>query len=154
MKKYLWIAFISMVPVIELRGAIPISQGMKLPLIYSYIVCIIANMVPVPFIYMFARKLLIWGSTKKIIGKPFSFCLNKGEKAGNKFKKSKSGAYVALALFVGIPLPGTGAWTGMLAASILKLDFKKSVISVMVGVLLAGIIMSLASFGVFNLIIK
>ena len=103
-------------------------------------------MIPVPLIYFFARKLLIWGSDKKVVGKFCSFCLNKGEKGGKKLQeKAGKGIYVALLLFVGIPLPGTGAWTGTLAASILDLDFKKSIISVILGVLLAGIIMTVLS---------
>jgi uncharacterized membrane protein len=108
-------------------------------------------MLPVPFIFFFARKVLLWGKDKKVIGKFFTFCLEKGEKGGNKLKaKAKNGLYVALLLFVGIPVPGTGAWTGTLAASILDMDFKKSVVSVMLGVILAGIIMGLLSLGLFR----
>lgn len=147
LKKYLIIFFVSMFPLIELRGAIPYAVGFNLPLLPSYIIAIIGNMLPVPFIYLFARKVLIWGSNKKYIGKFFTWCLKKGEKGGEKLKKSagNSGIFWALLIFVGIPLPGTGAWTGTLAASFLKLDFKTSVIAVTLGVLLAGIIMSLGS---------
>ena len=145
--KYLWVFLISMVPIIELRGAIPVAVGMGLPLIPSYIICIIGNMLPVPFIYFFARKVLIWGSDKPVIGKFFTFCLEKGEKGG---KKAGRGLFVALLLFVGIPLPGTGAWTGTLAASLLDMDFKSSVVAVMCGVLLAGVIMALISNGVLG----
>ncbi len=135
-----------MVPLIELRGAIPFSQFWELPIIPSYIVCIIGNMVPVPFIYLFARKVLEWGKDKPVIGKFFTFCLEKGEKGGKKLTaKAGRGLFVALMLFVGIPLPGTGAWTGTLAASILDMDFKQTVAAVMLGVLLAGIIMMTAS---------
>lgn len=149
--KYLWIFFISMVPLIELRGAIPVSQGLGLPLIPSYIVCVIGNMLPVPIIYWFARKVLVWGADKPIIGKFFSFCLEKGEKGGKKLKeKAGRGLFVALLLFVGIPVPGTGAWTGTLAASLLDMDFKSSITAVMLGVLLAGIIMGVASAGLFG----
>ena len=145
-QKYLIVFLISMVPLIELRGAIPYAVGFGLPLLPSYIIAIIGNMVPVPFIFFFARKLLIWGSDKKIIGKFCSFCLNKGEKGGKKLQdKAGKGIYVALLLFVGIPLPGTGAWTGTLAASILDLDFKKSILAVILGVLLAGTIMTVLS---------
>lgn len=149
--KYLWVFLISMVPIIELRGAIPVAVGMGLPLIPSYIICIIGNMLPVPFIYFFARKVLIWGSDKPVIGKFFTFCLEKGEKGGKKLQaKAGRGLFVALLLFVGIPLPGTGAWTGTLAASLLDMDFKSSVIAVMCGVLLAGVIMALISNGVLG----
>ena len=146
LKKYLYIFFISMVPLIELRGAIPVSQILSLPLIPSYIVCILGNMLPVPIIYLFARKVLEWGSDKPVIGKFFTFCLEKGEKGGQKLQsKAGRGLFLALLLFVGIPLPGTGAWTGTLAASILDMDFKSSILAVMSGVLLAGIIMLLVS---------
>lgn len=157
MLKYLVVFIVSMVPLIELRGAVPfgLSQllGEPLPLLPLYITCIIGNMLPVPFIFFFARKVLVWGADKKIIGKFFRFCLEKGEKGGKKLQATAGrGLYFALFLFVGIPLPGTGAWTGTLAASFLDMDFKKSVIAVMAGVILAGIIMGLASAGVFGAI--
>ena len=119
--KYLWVFFVSMVPLVELRGSIIISQGLQLPVLSSYIVAIIGNMLPVPVIYLFARKVLVWGADKPVIGKFFSWCLEKGEKGGKKLQeKAGRGLFIALLLFVGIPLPGTGAWTGTLAASILK----------------------------------
>lgn len=142
LKEYLIAFLISMVPLIELRGAVPYAILWGLPVIPSYIVCIIGNMLPVPIIFFFARKVLEWGADKPVIGKFFSFCLNKGRSGGEKLKsKAGRGLYFALFLFVGIPLPGTGAWTGTLAASILDMDFKKSVLAVMAGVVLAGIIM-------------
>ena len=151
--QYLIIFLISMVPLIELRGAIPYAIGFQLPLVPSYIICILGNMLPVPFIFLFARKILVWGSDKKVIGKFFTWCLQKGEKGGQKLQaKAGRGLYVALFLFVGIPLPGTGAWTGTLAASLLDMDFKKSTLAVMCGVVLAGIIMGLVSGGVFSFI--
>ena len=150
--KYLIVFLISMVPLIELRGAIPYAVGFKLPLLPSYVTAIIGNMLPVPFIFFFARKILEWGKDKKLTKKFFTFCLEKGNKGGKKLQE-KAGRNVdfALFLFVGIPLPGTGAWTGTLAASLLNLDFKKSVIAIMGGVVLAGIIMGLVSLGVFNI---
>ena len=142
-----------MVPLIELRGAIPYSQLFGLPLLPSYIIAVIGNMLPVPIIFLFARKVLEWGSDKPVIGKFFSFCLEKGHKGGQKLKeKAGKGLPIALLLFVGIPLPGTGAWTGTLAASLLDMDFKSSVIAVMLAVLLAGIIMGAASAGLFGAI--
>lgn len=148
---YLIVFLVSMVPLIELRGAIPVSQGMGLPLLQSYIIAIVGNMLPVPIIYFFARKVLVWGSNKKFIGKFFTFCLVKGEKGGKKLQaKAGKGLFLALLLFVGIPLPGTGAWTGTLAASLLDMDFKSSILAVMLGVLLAGIIMAAASAGFFG----
>ena len=144
---YLVVFFVSMVPLIELRGAIPISQIGHLPIIQSYIIAIIGNMLPVPIIYLFARKVLEWGADKPLIGGFFSWCLEKGEKGGKKLQqKAGRGLFLALLLFVGIPLPGTGAWTGTLAASILDMDFKSTVVAVMLGVLLAGVIMMVLSF--------
>ena len=134
LRKYLWIFFISMVPLIELRGAIPYAKFMNMPMLNAYIVAIIGNMIPVPFIYFFARKVLEWGSDKPVIGGFFTWCMQKGEKGGQKLQASA----------------GTGAWTGTLAASLLDMDFKSSVIAVMGGVLLAGIIMWFASAGAFG----
>ena len=158
MLHYIIVFLISMVPLIELRGAIPYAVGVNnlggnMNMVVVYILAIIGNMLPVPFIYLFARKILEWGKDKKFIGKFFTFCLEKGEKGGKKLQaKAGKGLFVALMLFVGIPLPGTGAWTGTLAASMLDMDFKKSVIAVMLGVIIAGVIMGLASMGVFGAI--
>ena len=150
---YLIIFFISMVPLIELRGAIPYAVGFGLPLVPSYIICILGNMLPVPIIFLFARKVLEWGADKPVIGKFFTFCLEKGHKGGVKLQeKAGKGRFVALLLFVGIPVPGTGAWTGTLAASLLDMDFKSSVIAVLLGVVLAGVIMGLLSAGLFGAI--
>lgn len=156
LKHYLIVFFISMVPLIELRGAIPyaigfIEAGIPLSLPLCYVIAIAGNMLPMPFIFFFARKVLEWGKDKKFIGKFFTFCLEKGHKGGEKLKeKAGRGLFWALLLFVGIPLPGTGAWTGTLAASILDMDFKSSVLAVILGVILAGIIMGVLSMGVFG----
>ena len=123
--KYLIVAFVSMVPIVELRGAIPIAEGLGLNIFIYYPIAIIFNMLPVPIIYLFARKVLEWGKDKKIIGKFFTWCLEKGEKGGEKLKQT--------------------AGERTLAASFLNLDFKTSVSAVALGVILAGIIMSLGS---------
>ena len=146
MKNYIYIFLIAMVPLIELRGAIPIAYAIhtanpdfNIPL--SYLIIAIGNMLPVPFIFFFARKVLEWGKDKRFIGRFFTWCLEKGEKGGQKLQeKAGRGLYWALVLFVGIPLPGTGAWTGTLAASFLDMDFKKSVLAVIGGVVLASVI--------------
>lgn len=155
--KILLVLLVSMVPLIELRGAIPIAIGMDLgiPEWAVLIIALIGNIIPVPIIYLFARRVLEWGVKSR--WKPFKnfcvFCLEKGKKAGDKLlKKAKSGVYFALFLFVAIPIPGTGAWTGTLAASILDLDFKKSMFAIIAGVLTAGLIMLLVSLGVFKVI--
>ncbi len=151
LKEYLIAFFISMVPLIELRGGVPYAIAIGLPVVPAYVVCIIGNMLPVPIIFLFARKVLEWGKDKKYIGKFFTFCLEKGHKGGEKLKeKAGKGLFWALLIFVGIPLPGTGAWTGTLAASILDMDFKSSVMAVLLGVVLAGCIMGLASAGVLG----
>ena len=149
--KYLYVFFVSMVPLIELRGAIPIGVGLGLPLSTVYIISIIGNMLPGPFIYLFARAVLEWGKDKPVIGKFFTFCLEKGEKGGKKLQATAGrGLVIALLLFVGIPLPGTGAWTGTLAASILDMKFRDTLIACMGGVLLAGVIMGSVSAGLFG----
>ena len=152
--KYLLVFLVSMVPLIELRGAVPIALGMDLPVLETYIVCILGNMLPVPLIYFFARKVLVWGADKKYIGKFFRFCLEKGERGGQKLTRAagRGGLFVALMLFVGIPLPGTGAWTGTLAASFLNMGIKSTALAVSLGVIIAGVIMGFASTGVFNII--
>ena len=154
LQKYLFVFLVSMVPLIELRGAIPIAAGMGLDSLTSYIICVIGNMLPVPFIYFFARKVLVWGADKKYIGKFFRFCLEKGEKGGQKLRSTagRGGLFVALMLFVGIPIPGTGAWTGTLAASFLNMGIKSTALAVSLGVVIAGLIMALASTGVFSII--
>ena len=146
-KHCLIVFLVSMVPIIELRGAIPYGVGFGLPLWLTYIVAIVGNMLPVPLIYFFARKVLHWGADKKYIGKFFSYCLEKGEAAGHRLMKraGRGGLFLALMLFVGIPIPGTGAWTGTLAASFLDMGIKTTALSVSLGVIIAGIIMGAAS---------
>lgn len=155
MWNYIYVFLIAMVPLIELRGAIPVAYTIKATmenpenfnLVLAYIVIALGNMVPVPLIFFFARRVLEWGKDKKVIGRFFTWCLKKGEKGGQKLQaKAGHGLYIALLLFVGIPLPGTGAWTGTLAASFLDMDFKKSVLAIIGGVALAGIIMGLLSY--------
>ena len=146
LKHCLIVFLVSMVPIIELRGAIPYGVAFGLPLWLTYLIAIVGNMLPVPFIYLFARKVLEWGQDKPLIGKFFSWCLKKGQQGGEKLKtRAGRGLFWALLLFVGIPLPGTGAWTGTLAASILNMGLKKSALACMGGVILAGIIMGVLS---------
>ncbi len=148
--QYIACFIVSMIPLIELRGAIPVAyvfEGLNpdgFNLLLGYVIIAIGNMIPVPIIFFFARKVLEWGADKPVIGKFFSFCLDKGHKGGEKLQsKAGRGLFVALMLFVGIPLPGTGAWTGTLAASILDMKFKDSIIAVICGVALAGVIVGL-----------
>lgn len=154
MEKYIIAFLVSMIPLVELRLGVPFAVGMKINEFEAIAVCAVGNMLPVPFIYFFARKFLFWGQDKKYIGKLCSFFVEKGEKAGQKLtaKTGRGGLFLALLLFVGIPLPGTGAWTGTLAASFLNMGFKSAVVSVTLGVLLAGIIMATISSGAFSMI--
>ena len=153
MTNYLIVIFVSMLPLIELRGAVPIAIDMGIDPLTALIVCAVANMIPVPIIYFFARKFLLWGCKQKHIGRFCTFFVDKGEKAGRKLVKrtGRGGLFLALLLFVGIPIPGTGAWTGTLAASFINMGFKSTVVSVSLGVLLAGIIMGTASLAVFGI---
>ena len=152
LKKYLLCFLVSMVPLVELRGAIVMAVGMDLNYLTALAVCVVGNMLPVPIIYFFARKVLEWGKNKPYIGKFFTFCLEKGEKGGKKLRATagRGGLFMALLLFVGIPLPGTGAWTGTLAASFLNMGIKSTTLAVSLGVVMAGIIMGAASTGVFS----
>lgn len=153
-KKYLLVFLVSMVPLFELRYTmLTLVPVLNVNYAIAYTVGILGNMLPVPFIYLFARRILEWGKDKRFIGKFFNWCLIKGEKGGRKLQNTAGkGLYFALFLFVGIPLPGTGAWTGTLAASILDLDFKKTIVAVMSGVIFAGLIMMALSFGLFEVI--
>ena len=149
LKSYLIVFFISMLPLIELRGAIPVGIGMGLPILPTYLVCVVGNMIPVPFIYLFARKFLIWGYHKPLIGPICKFCIVKGEKGGRALEaKAGRGLVVALLLFVGIPLPGTGAWTGALIAAVLNMRLKRAVPVIFLGVVIAGCIITLLTHGV------
>ena len=154
LQKYLLIFLVSMVPLIELRGSIFMAVGMNLDYFTALVISVIGNMLPVPIIYFFARKVLEWGKDKPYIGKFFTLCLEKGEKGGRKLvaRAGRGGLFLALLLFVGIPLPGTGAWTGTLAASFLNMGIKSTTAAVCLGVILAGFIMGIASTGVFSVI--
>ena len=156
LKKYLIAFLVSMVPLIELRGGVPYAVVHGLDYFPALIICAIGNMLPVPIIYFFARKVLLWGCDKKYIGKFFTYCIEKGERGGQKLKAraGRNGLFIALLLFVGIPLPGTGAWTGTLAASFLNMGLKSTTLAVSLGVIMAGIIMgavSLTGVHVFGL---
>ena len=155
MNRYIYLFLISMVPLVELRGGMLMATapGTEYNFFLALVICIIANMLPVPFIYFFARKVLIWGANKKFIGKFFTFCLEKGERAGQKLvaKTGRKGLFIALLLFVGIPLPGTGAWTGTLGASFLDMGFKSTVLAVSLGVIIAGVLVGCFGTAIFSI---
>lgn len=157
--KYLVVFLVSMVPIVELRGSMGLAlsesfMGQAIPFWVALPLCVLGNMLPVPFIYFFARRFLTWGAQKRYIGKLCRFFLVKGEKAGQKLTMSgqrRGGLFIAMVLFVGIPIPGTGAWTGTLGASFLDMGFKSTVAAVCLGVIMAGIIMALGYTGVFEI---
>ena len=142
--KYLIVFLVSMVPLIELRGAVPIGTGMGLPWEWTLIVSIIGNCLPIPIILIFVKKVLTWMRTCKIklFSKVSNFMFEKAEKNRTKIEKY---ATWGLFLFVAIPLPGTGAWTGALVASLFDMDKKKASISIFSGVIAAGLIMTFGS---------
>lgn len=153
--KLFLVILVAMFPLVELRGAIPIAAGMNLPVFLSLLAAMLGNMIPMPFIFTFGRELLEKGAKVKYepIRNFCKWCIKKGNNGSKKLlAKTKDSIYIALLLFVGIPLPGTGAWTGTLAATFLNLDFKKSMIAVGCGTLLAGLIMLAISFGVLDLL--
>ena len=154
LKKYLLVFLVSMVPLIELRGGVPAAMAMGISGPEAIALCAVGNMLPVPIIYFFARKVLLWGCDKKYIGKFFTYCIEKGEKGGRKLhaKGRRGGLFLALMLFVGIPLPGTGAWTASLIATLMQLRVLKSTAAIFLGVITCGIIMGILSFGIADLI--
>ncbi|MBQ0108759.1 MAG: small multi-drug export protein [Clostridiales bacterium] len=144
-KKVLYVFAISIVPVIELRGAIPVGASQEVPMWLCFIAAVIGNLLPVPFLILFGGKVLRYFAKFEKFGKAFLWILDLGERKVQKMKKS---LFAGLLAFVAIPLPGTGAWTGSLIAITLGLDLKKSFLPIALGVVIAGVIMTLGSFGV------
>jgi len=136
--KEIWVAFISMVPLIELRGAIPVGMSLGLSALTTYIVAVLGNILPIPFIIWFSRPIMAWLKKTKAL-KPIADKLEKKTEA-NREKIMKYSAF-GLFVFVAIPLPGTGAWSGALAASLFDMRFKYAFPSIALGVMAAGIIM-------------
>lgn len=147
------IFIISLLPILELRGGLIAASILDMPFISSLIVCLIGNILPIPFILIFLEKIFNFLKKNKKIAK----ILNKLEV--HSLNKSKDITkykyiYLGLLLFVGIPLPGTGGWTGALLAVLLGLNKKKSFIAILLGIILAGLIMSIFSYGILNNLIK
>ncbi len=149
--KVLITLFVSMVPIIELRGAIPIATGMGLSPWFAIPVAIIGNLLPVPFIILFIKKIFAW--MRKVSPKLNSVVDKMEAKAEKNKEKVLKYAFWGLVLFVAIPLPGTGAWTGSLVAAMLDMPLKKAFPAVVLGVLGAGIIISFVSYGAAAIII-
>lgn len=138
-----------MLPIVELRGAIPIGTGYGIPFWTNYIISVIGNILPVPILILFARQVLTWLTQFPKIGPFFQKILNKAEE---KAKKIGNVELFGLFLFVAIPLPGTGAWTGSLIAATLRLKLWSSFAAIALGVAASGIIMGILSYGLFSLI--
>ena len=148
--KNIVIFIISLLPLIELRGGLIAAALLDIPFIEAFVICYIANILPIPFILWLIKKILDWMRDIKTFKKLVNWLDNKVEKKKGTIEKY---GYFGIFLFVGIPLPGTGAWTGALIASMLEMDKKKSFIVIALGVLSAGIIMSILSYGVLKNII-
>ena len=148
--KELIVFIISLMPILELRGGLIAASLLNLNPISSYIITIIGNIIPVPFILWFINRILEWMRKKKHLSKVAKWLDKKVEKHKGQIEKY---GFWGLVLFVGIPLPGTGAWTGYLIASVLEMDRKKSFIAAMIGIFIASIIMMILSFGVLKSII-
>lgn len=138
MKKIITVLLISMVPVIELRGALPIGYGEGLELWQAAALSVLGNLIPVPFLLFFGLKVLNWLSTYEKFGKPFRWILEKGKRNADKI--NGKALFWGLMSFVAIPLPGTGAWTGCLVAMVLQIDFKKAFLPIAAGVVISAII--------------
>lgn len=147
--KELCVFFCSMIPIIELRGGIPMGEALGLPIWKSFLISVAGNMVPVPFILLFIKKILRFMSRSKVklFNKVANFLYGKAEKNRAKIEKY---SFWGVALFVGIPLPVTGAWTGSLVAALIDMKFWKALLSAFLGVLMAGVIVSLIVSGIFS----
>ena len=146
--KELCVFICSMIPIIELRGAIPLAAGLGLPFWFAYILSVVGNILPVPVILLFVRVVLDWMKKVKGLCRVANWVVAKADKHKGKIEKY---AYVGLFLFVAIPLPGTGAWTGALIAALMKMKFWKSFLWIVLGVIAAGVIMSIVSYGVASI---
>lgn len=146
-RKALYIFLLSMVPLIELRGSVIMGAGFDLPWWLTYAVSVVGSMIPVPFILLFIRKILQWMKGVKHLNKIAEWVENKAHKHSAKVMKFAS---LGLFLFVAIPLPGTGAWTGSLVAAMLDMRMKYSLLAIFGGVVVAGLIMTCASYGFFG----
>lgn len=144
------VMLVSMVPLLELRGGMIVARILDLQYWKSVLFCVLGNIIPIPFILLFIKQIFSWMKKFKGLGKIAEFFENKAMKKSDKFK---NGEFIALILFVGIPLPGTGAWMGSLIAALLEMDIKKAVVAELIGLVMAITIMSILTYalpGVFS----
>lgn len=151
MPKEVFIFLVSMLPLIELRGGLIIASLLKVPLVQANIICIIGNIIPIPFILLFIKKIFEFMKKHNIL-KNLVYKLE--DRAAKKSSDVEKGEFIFLLLFVGIPLPGTGAWTGSLIASLLEFDIKKASLAILIGIILAAIIMDIVSYGVLGSLVS
>ncbi len=145
-----WVVFIiSMIPILELRGGLIAASILEIPILKAIPFCIVGNIIPIPFILLFIKKILKWMQKIKGLRVIANWLENKAMKKSDALKK---GEFWGLALFVGIPLPGTGAWTGSLIAALMDIDLKKAVGAILLGIVIATIIMSILSYGLLDVI--
>lgn len=145
----LTVFLLSLMPIIELRGGILAAKLLNLDMLRAFFICLVGTLLPTPFILLFINKIFDWmRNTRfvKLVGRLEA-------KGRSKFDKINRYKTVGLMIFVAIPLPGTGAWTGSLAAALMKMDFKSAMLSVALGTLIADIIMCVLSYGVLGLVI-
>ena len=146
--KELFVFLVSMVPLIELRGGVLISKFLGIKLLKANLICILGNIIPIPFILLFIKKIFAFMKKHNIL----KGLIEKLEKrATNKSKGVERGEFIFLLLFVGIPIPGTGAWMGSLIAALFDFDIKKASVAIFLGIIMAAIIMSIVSYGVLGL---
>ena len=143
--KQILVFIISLMPILELRGGLIAAALLGLKPLQSYIICIIGNLLPIPFILLLINKILNWMRNSKHFNKIANWLDKKVEKHKGQIEKY---GYLGIVLFVGIPLPGTGAWTGSLIACVLEMDRKKVFLSVLAGLFMASVIMMIFSFGI------
>lgn len=148
--KELFVFLVSMVPLVELRGGVVIAKLLGIKLLKANLICIIGNIVPIPFILLFIKKIFAFMKKHNLM-KGFVEWLEK--RATNKSEGADRGEFLFLLLFVGVPIPGTGAWMGSLVAALFNFDIKKASIAIFLGIVLAAIIMSIVSYGVLGLFI-
>lgn len=144
MRNILYVFLISMVPIVELRGSIPIAAGLGVPWYIAFAVAVIGNLLPVPFILLFVRKVFDWMRKYPKLNKIVVFCENKFAK---KVAKAGNTAFWTLVGFIAIPLPGTGAWTGSGIAAVCEVPFKKALLAAVIGVLIAATVVTLIAYG-------
>lgn len=147
--EFLLTVLVSMVPVVELRGGIPFGVGVGLPVWAAFLAAVIGNLIPVPFIIVYIRRIFQW--MRRRLPKLNSLVDRLERKAHLKGRRVNKYKYLGLAIFVAIPLPGTGAWTGSLAAAFLDMPLRRAIPSVVAGVLAAGAAISILTYGVVNL---